>query len=84
QLISAGFTLSPYGGLTAIYEWSSQTDDISGRRNWFLIEGTFRIGSSNTFIISNGDERGGIRCSNGICRYINPFSGWRLTFTSQM
>jgi len=84
QLISLGFTRSSIGGLTAIYEWSTQTDDISGRRNWFLVEGTIRIGSANTIIISDGEERGGIRCSNGICRYINPFSGWRMTLSSQL
>ncbi len=84
QLLSLGITRSPYGGLTAIYEWSTQTDDISGRRNWFLLEGTIRIGTKNTIIISEGDERGGIRCSNGICRYIYPFSGWRMTLSSQL
>ncbi|MGH2575556.1 MAG: DUF6029 family protein, partial [Ignavibacteria bacterium] len=28
---------------------------------------------------SYGAERGGLKCSSGICRYVNPFNGFRLT-----
>lgn len=83
QVLSLGFSRTPYGGLTAIYEWSTETSDVSGRRNWFLLEGSVRVGESNTIIVSWGSERGGIRCSNGICRTLNSFEGWRLTFASR-
>ena len=83
QIIAFGFARSPYGGLTAIYEWTTDKTDVSGRRNWFLMEGNIRVGGSNTLIVSYGAERGGIRCSNGICRQLNSFEGWRMTLASR-
>ena len=83
QIVALGFARSPYGGLTAVYEWTTDKTDVSGRRNWFLLEGNVRVGASNTLIISYGAERGGIRCSNGICRQLNSFEGWRMTLASR-
>jgi hypothetical protein len=43
-----------------------------------------RLGGSHVMLISYGSERGGINCTGGICRYVPPFKGLRLTLTSQI
>lgn len=73
-----------FGRLTAAlrYEFTSNDFEISGRKNWILSEIGFRINSSNVVTVSAGQERGGQVCSNGICRYIQPFSGVRASLQS--
>ncbi len=45
---------------------------------WGIAEVTYKFSSANSMTISYGDERGGLKCSSGICRYVNPFHGFRL------
>lgn len=45
---------------------------------WGIAEITYKISSANSVTLSYGDERGGLKCSSGICRYVNPFHGFRL------
>jgi len=42
---------------------------------WLLLEGTFFITQNITWRIRIGQERGGLVCSGGVCRYEAPFSG---------
>ncbi|HET6401086.1 MAG TPA: DUF6029 family protein [Candidatus Kapabacteria bacterium] len=43
-----------------------------------------RLGQSHSMLVSYGAERGGLNCTGGICRVVPPFSGLRLTVTSQI
>ena len=42
---------------------------------WLLFEGAFFITQNISFNIRIGEERGGLVCSGGVCRYEAPFSG---------
>jgi len=53
--------------------------DNSDLRYWAIGELTYKFSSANSLTASYGSERGGIKCSSGICRYVNPFNGFRLT-----
>ncbi len=66
------------------YEFTNNENEISGRKDWFSIEGGYRISGEHNFSISYGRERGGQICSNGVCRYIQPFDGIRVTFISNI
>lgn len=61
------------------FEATSDEEDPSGKKFWIKGELTYRFTSANIVILSYGSERGGIQCSSGICRYVNPFNGFRLT-----
>lgn len=65
--------------LTLRYELTNNRFDVSERRNWFTIESGIRIIQEVTVIASYGRERGGQVCSNGVCRYIQPFEGFRFS-----
>jgi uncharacterized protein DUF6029 len=60
-------------------EFTSDKEDPSGKKFWGYGELTYKFTSANTLTVSYGSERGGIKCSSGICRYVNPFNGFRLT-----
>ena len=70
---------SPNLILSGIVESTDDEEDPSGKKFWMKGELTFKFNSANTIILSYGSERGGIQCSSGICRYVNPFNGFRLT-----
>jgi hypothetical protein len=64
------------------YEFTTNTNEVSGKKDWFTIEGGYRIAGAHNISISYGRERGGQTCSNGVCRYIQPFDGIRITLLS--
>ncbi|NJO92506.1 MAG: hypothetical protein HC831_28685, partial [Chloroflexia bacterium] len=66
------------------YEFTSNNYEVSGRKDWFTIETGYRINQNNNVSFSYGRERGGQTCSNGVCRYIQPFSGFKLTLLSNI
>lgn len=75
-----------YSKLTADLriEYTTADNDPSGRKNWMSGELGYRITPSNVVSLSYGRERGGQICSNGVCRYIQPFSGFRFSLQTQI
>jgi hypothetical protein len=64
------------------YEFTDNNFDLSGKKNWLTFEAGYRIDQSNIVTLSYGSERGGETCSNGVCRYILPFKGFRFSILS--
>ena len=79
QLTVISVSRSPSVILSCIFEATDDEEDPSGKKFWIKGEMTYKFTSSNTLIFSYGSERGGLQCSSGICRYVNPFNGFRLT-----
>jgi hypothetical protein len=75
-----------YSNLTATIriEYTTSDKDVSGRKNWLSGEIGYRLMQSHVITVSYGNERGGLACSNGVCRYIQPFEGLRLAILSQI
>lgn len=75
-----------YSNLTATirFEYTTSDKDVSGRKNWLSGEIGYRLMQSHVITVSYGNERGGLACSNGVCRYIQPFEGLRLAILSQI
>lgn len=69
---------------TVRYETTNNPADASGESNWILWEGGVRVNQQNTLVVSYGKERGGQVCSNGVCRYILPYKGFRLQLISYL
>ena len=69
---------------TIRFEYTTSNREVSERKNWLIGELGYRLENSHTLTISYGDERGGQVCSNGICKYIQPFEGFRVTILSQL
>ncbi|MBU1094896.1 MAG: hypothetical protein KKB34_00315 [Bacteroidetes bacterium] len=66
------------------YEATTNKYDLSNKKDWFTLEAGYKIGYSHNISISYGRERGGQTCSNGVCRYILPFEGFKMTFLSNI
>ncbi|MEW6194930.1 MAG: DUF6029 family protein [Bacteroidota bacterium] len=65
--------------VTFRYEFSTNRFDVSGKRYWSAIELGYRLNQNLSAAVSYGKEKGGQICSNGVCRYILPFEGLRIS-----
>ncbi|MCI0448447.1 MAG: DUF6029 family protein [Chlorobi bacterium] len=79
QYTSIAMSRSPNIILGGNFEVTDDNEDPSGKKFWVNGELTYRFSSANSVLVSYGSERGGLKCSSGICRYVNPFNGFRLT-----
>lgn len=79
QLTTLSISRSPNLIISGTAEITNDEEDPSGQKHWIKGELTYKFTSSNTLMLSYGSERGGLQCSSGICRYVNPFNGFRLT-----
>ncbi len=82
QLITLQVAKSPTLSLSGRFEFTDTEDELSGRTSWFFVEGSYRIGQSHTIAAGYGSDRGGVVCTNGVCRVINAFDGFRFSLTS--
>ncbi len=84
--VYVALTLSKSPTLAATVRMEATTDetDPSGKKFWAAGELSYRIKNSHTATISYGSERGGLVCSSGICRVVNPFDGVRLSLLTQL
>lgn len=83
-LLTLEYSSSPKWSANARLEWTTTDKEQGGRRLWPVVGGTYRIGGTHTVGVQYGAERGGVVCTGGVCRLINPFSGFRLTVTSKL
>jgi hypothetical protein len=82
EYLALAISRSPNLVLAGSLELSNDKEDPSGKKYWASGEITYKFNSSNSLTFSYGTERGGLKCTSGICRYVNPFKGFRLTITN--
>jgi len=56
----------------------SDDPELVGDGQWISGEITLKPKSSMWIRASSGAEKGGVRCTSGVCRVISPFEGFRL------
>jgi hypothetical protein len=83
QFVSLSFIKSPNLTLTLNAEFTNDDEEPSGKKSWIQGEVAYNINTANVVTVSYGSERGGLRCTSGICRYVNPFNGFRLSVQSR-
>ncbi len=83
HLIAVQLAHSPDYSVGLRYEYTTHEYEPQDEKHWLVGEVGYHIGANNLVGITYGAERGGQVCSNGICRVISPYKGFRLSFTSQ-
>jgi hypothetical protein len=78
------FALDPSRAATlSVTKASRSIDEFDNHDTWITLELACMFGYDHDLKLKIGDERGGITCSGGVCRYEPPFSGVRLEFNSR-
>ena len=83
QFVSLNLTRSPEFSIALNAEFTNDEEEPTDTQSWLLAEALYKLNQSNIITVSYGKERGGLRCTNGICRFVNPFEGFRLAIQSQ-
>lgn len=84
QLISIQVGLFKDFNVGGRIEFTTNRDEPNGEKSWLVLEGGFRLSTNHIFTLSYGSERGGQICSNGLCRQVLPFKGFRLSFINNI
>ncbi len=83
-LLTLEYSKSPLWTLSTRLEYTTTETEQAGQQFWPVVGGTYRIGSAHTLGLQYGSERGGVVCTGGVCRLINPFTGFRLSLVSKL
>lgn len=82
QLVTLNLTKSPELSLSVTGEFTNDELEPTGKTSWFIGEVLYKLTPTNSITLSYGSERGGLKCTNGICRFVNPFDGFRMSIQS--
>jgi hypothetical protein len=86
QLFSLGWKPNGSFSIAGFYQLSN--DEILKKRegeNWPSVESAISFGGGkHRMILFYGRERGGLKCSNGVCRQVQAFSGFRLSLETSL
>ena len=66
--------ISDFSSDPALY----QGDRTEGFQSWNSVDVSSRTLENLSIRMSYGSEKGGVRCTGGVCRLINPFEGFRM------
>lgn len=78
------YQYNPYFILTISYQKTTKKiPKYEYEDKWLLLEGTFFLTQNIIWRIRVGQERGGLICSGGVCRYEAPFSGMKISLQTR-
>ena len=70
---------APYGSFSFSYENSSLESNVEGDE-WIGGELAMTIKTQHRLTLFYGRERGGLKCTSGVCRPVQPFEGFRIGY----
>jgi hypothetical protein len=83
---SGALTYSYAPWVVLYFSWEQATEKIPEYANedrWVISELTLKLSENHEVKIRQGDERGGLVCSGGVCRYEIPFKGTKIVFANR-
>lgn len=81
-ILSLGVSRTPWLHVSVTTELLEGNAKFSEKKSWIYGSVSLRIRSRQHVEIGYGEERGGMSCTNGMCRFVQPFKGFRLTMTN--
>ncbi|MBL0333525.1 MAG: hypothetical protein IPP65_12035 [Chlorobi bacterium] len=78
------YTASSKLSFNSRIEYSTVKNEQNQQSLWPVLGFTYRIGNTHNFGLQYGSERGGVVCTGGVCRTVNPFTGFRVNLTSKL
>ncbi len=84
QFVALTINRSSQWSATLRFEYTTDTGVPMGTQFWRAIDLSYRLGTEHLITLMYGTERGGLICTNGICREVLPFDGVRFSLLSQL
>ena len=80
-ILTLGLSQAPSLNFSVVAEVLEGNAKYSEKKTWVYGSMSYRFRSRQYVELGYGETRGGMSCTNGICRFVQPFRGFRLTAT---
>jgi hypothetical protein len=81
RIFSLSYGRSPWLNLTVSYE--DTTDPAETREDWVAAIAEIQVLDNHDLILSYGSERGGWKCSGGVCFFEPEFEGFKIRWVAR-
>jgi hypothetical protein len=81
KILSLSYGRSPWLSLTVTHERTGDPEEL--RDAWTSLVAEVTAGQDHNFLISYGSERGGWKCTGGVCFFEPEFEGFKLQWVAR-
>ena len=81
RILNLTYARSPWLTMTLSHE--DTTDEEQERSDWLFLQAEIMLDSGNDVVLTAGSERGGWKCSGGVCWYEPEFQGVKVKWVSR-
>jgi hypothetical protein len=83
RIFSASWGHSPWLSLTVTHEDTDEDDPAEARDDWTNILAELAVASGHDVVLSYGSERGGWKCTGGVCFFEPEFEGIKVKWVGR-
>lgn len=83
RIVSASWGRSPWLNLTVSYEDSTEDDPTTDKDSWVTLFAEIAVAENHDLTLSAGSERGGWKCTGGVCFYEPEFEGLKVKWVAR-
>jgi len=83
RIFSASWGRSPWLNLTVSYEDTTEDDPESTRDDWLTVFAEIAVAEQHDVTVSFGSERGGWKCTGGVCFFEPEFEGLKVKWVAR-
>lgn len=78
-----GFGGNQAGVFSLYFQWEHTTNRLETRRDWFSLNLNVKMGATHDIFLTVGQQRAGLACASGQCRFVPEFRGVELRLNSR-
>jgi hypothetical protein len=83
RIFSLSWGRSPWLSATVTYEDSTDPDTVEPRDDWVTVLTEIAVSENHNLTLSLGSERGGWKCSGGVCFFEPAFEGLKVNWIAR-
>ena len=83
RIAAVSWGRSPWLNLTVSYEDTTEEDVDSDRDSWVTVFAEVAVANGHDVILSAGSERGGWKCTGGVCFFEPEFEGLKVKWVAR-
>jgi hypothetical protein len=83
RIFSASYGRSPWLQLTVTYEDTTEEDPAEPRDDWLSVLAEIAVADGHDVQLSYGSERGGWKCTGGVCFFEPEFEGLKVKWVGR-
>ena len=83
RIVSVSYGRAPYFTITGTYEDTTEDDPAEPSDEWFNVFAEINVSASHDVALTYGSERGGWKCTGGVCFFEPEFEGFKVKWIAR-